>query len=48
MDLNSYYDIIYELDRIVNNEYNAADSERDHQAFAAALKYIIKYIEMKI
>jgi len=43
-DYDNYFDVLKDLNRIVENEYNEADSERNHQTFAAALRMILKEV----
>ncbi len=42
MDFENYFNVLTDLQRIIDNEYKAADSERNHQTFAAALKLILE------
>ena len=47
-DFYDYDALIFDLIRIVNNEYSQADSERNHQTFAAALMWIMKDLRYKL
>lgn len=45
MDYYDWQDVKDDLDRIIKNKYNAADSERNHQTFAAALRLVMVNIK---
>lgn len=47
MDYKNFYHVLQDLERIIDNKYNNADSEKNHQTFAAALKMILVFTELK-